>query len=444
MSATLASHAPHSFAFAVSAAILVAAYALIVLERVDRTVVSLLGAGLVVVLGLLTQSEAIGFIDFNTIGLLAGMMIIVSIARKSGVFSYAAIAAAQLVRASPAGVLAAFALITAVPSAFVNNVTVVLLVVPVTFVVCGELGIGVYPFLFAEILASNIGGTATLIGDPPNILIGSATGLGFDAFAAQLAPVAAIILLLQLAAGHLLWGAKMKAAPESRARVMAIRAAEAIEDRYLLACSLAVLAAVLGAFTFASLLRIEPATIALCGAGVLLLLESLPQDRAARAGNVARALVEVDWTMLIFLAGLFVMIGAVKQAGVLTALGHLLVATAGHDLPVAASTVLWLSAVLSAIVDNVPYVAAMIPLIKGVAPALGGSQHLAPLWWSLALGAGLGGNGTLIGSSANLAVAALAERSGVRFSFTGFAIRAAPLMLASVAVAQAYVWWRYF
>src|SRR5207248_2315084 len=218
---------------ALAVVVLLGAYFLIVFERVERTVAALLGGAVLVALGVLNQREAIGFIDFNTLGLLAGMMLIVSVARKSGVFSFLAIRAAQLVGASPAGVLAIFAVITAVLSAFVNNVTVVLLVVPVTFVVCEELSVAVYPFLFSEILASNIGGTATLIGDPPNILIGSATGLGFDAFAWHLAPICLVILLLQIAAGHLLWGGKMKVAPENRLRVMAIRAGKAIEDRYL-------------------------------------------------------------------------------------------------------------------------------------------------------------------------------------------------------------------
>jgi Na+/H+ antiporter NhaD/arsenite permease-like protein len=371
------------------------------------------------------------------------MMIIVSIARRSGMFSYLAIRAAQRVRANPAAVLAVFALVTAMLSAFVNNVTVVLLVVPVTFVVTDELGVDVYPFLFAEILASNIGGTATLIGDPPNILIGSATGLGFDDFAFQLAPVVGVILLLQIAAGHALWGRTFRAAPEARARIMAIKAGQTIENRYLLVCSLFVILGVLAALIGANMLHLQPATVALSGAGVLLLLESLPHGRTSRTENVARALGDVEWTMLIFLVGLFVMIGGVEKAGVLDALGRVLLAAGGHDPRVSASVVLWLSAVLSAIVDNVPYVAAMIPLVKGIAPALGGSHALQPLWWSLALGAGLGGNGTLIGASANLTVAALAERSGVRFSFAGFALQAFPLMLVSVAVAQLYIFWRY-
>lgn len=432
------------FALAASTAILVAAFALIALDRMDRAVVALLGAVLVVLLGILDQAQAISVIDFNTLGLLAGMMLIVSVSRKSGVFGYAAIRATQLVGANPAGVLAVFIVITAVLSAFVNNVTVVLLVVPVTLVVCHELKVGPYPFLFAEILASNIGGTATLIGDPPNILIGSATGLDFDAFAANLAPAIAVLLLLQIVIGHAIWGSRIKAAAEDRARVMDIRAAETIDDRYLLVCSLAVIAAVVVALASASYLRLQPATIALCGAGILLLLESLHSDRASRTQNLARALADVEWTMIIFLAGLFVMIGAVEKTGLLAMMGRLLVSSSGHDARVASGFVLWISAVLSALVDNVPYVAAMIPLVKGAAPQFSGAHAIAPLWWSLALGAGLGGNGTLIGASANLTVAALAERSGVRFGFGSFAIRALPPMLASVALAHLYLLWRYY
>jgi Na+/H+ antiporter NhaD/arsenite permease-like protein len=424
--------------------VLLGAYLLIVLERVDRTLAALLGGTTLIVAGVLNQREAVGVIDFNTLGLLAGMMLIVSVARKSGVFSYVAIRAAQLVRASPAGVLAIFSLITALLSAFVNNVTVVLLVVPVTFVVCEELGIGAYPFLFSEVLASNIGGTATLIGDPPNILIGSATGLGFDAFAWHLAPISFAILLLQLAAVHLLWGSKLKADSECRQRVMAIRAGMAIEDRYLLICSVIVTTAVLAALIAADLLQLQPATIALSGAGILLLLQSLPQSRAVRSEQLNHALSDVEWTMLIFLVGLFVMIGAVQKAGLLATVGKFLLAVSGHSPELAASILLWLSALLSAMVDNVPYVAAMIPVVKGIAPVLGGAKAPGPMWWALALGAGLGGNGTLIGATANIAMASLAERAGLRFSFVEFALRAFPLMLASVAVAQMYILWRYF
>ncbi|MGH6890572.1 MAG: sodium:proton antiporter [Rhizomicrobium sp.] len=432
------------FALAASTAILVAAFALIAFDRMDRAVVALLGAVLVVLLGILDQAQAVAAIDFNTLGLLAGMMLIVNVSRKSGVFGYAAIRAAQLAGANPAGVLAVFVVITAVLSAFVNNVTVVLLVVPVTLVVCGELKIAAYPFLFAEIFASNIGGTATLIGDPPNILIGSATGLDFNAFASNLAVPIALLLLVQIAVGHAVWGIRMKTAAEDRVRVMAIRASELIEDRYLLVCSLVVIAAVILALASASYLHLEPATVALCGAGVLLLLDSLHADRASRAQNLTRALADVEWTMLIFLSGLFVMIGAVEKTGLLAMMGRLLVSHSGHDARVAGGLVLWISAGLSALVDNIPYVAAMIPLVKDAAPQFGGAHALAPLWWSLALGAGLGGNGTLIGASTNITVAALAERGGVRFGFVSYAVRALPPMLASVALAHLYLWWRYY
>jgi Na+/H+ antiporter NhaD/arsenite permease-like protein len=424
-------------------AVLLGAYLLIVLDRLEGATAALVGATVLIVAGVLDQREAIGFVDFNTLGLLAGMMLIVSVARKSGVFSYLAIRGVQLVRASPAGVLAIFALITALLSAFVNNVTVVLLVVPVTFVVCDELGVSAYQFLFAEVLASNIGGTATLIGDPPNILIGSATGLGFNAFAWHLAPISIVIMVLQTAAIHILWGRAMKASPESRQRVMSIRAVKAIENRYLLVCSLVVIPAVLAALIAADILRLEPATVALSGAGVLLLLQSVEQPRDARNEQLNHTLRDVEWTMLIFLVGLFVMVGAVQKAGALGVIGKFLLAFSAHSPATAAAIVLWLSAPLSALVDNVPYVAAMIPVIKAIAPALGGSKAVGPVWWALALGAGLGGNGTLIGASANIAVAALAERSGLRFGFMQFALRAFPLMLASIAVAHIYILWRY-
>ncbi len=433
-----------SLAFLAPVFVLLSAYVLIVFERADRAVIAMLGAVLLVLLGVASQNEALSFVDFNTLGLLAGMMIIVSIARKSGLFSYAAISAAQLVRASPAGMLAVLSLVTAVLSAFVNNVTVVLLIAPVTFVVCDELRITPYPYLLAQIFASNIGGTATLIGDPPNILIGSATGLSFIDFAVNLGPVVAAALALQIVATHVIWGSKLKASAEDRGRVMAIRARETIEDRYLLLCSLVVILAVVAALVGAGRLHLQPAAIAAAGAAVLLLLESFPHDHSVRDENVAAALGQIDWAMLIFLAGLFVMIGALAKAGVLDALGHILLAGTGHDVRLAAGCVLWLSALLSAIVDNVPYVAAMIPLVKGIAPGLGGTHAVTPLWWSLALGAGFGGNATLIGASANLTVASLAGKNGVRISFFGFARAALPLTVASVALVHLYLMWRYF
>jgi Na+/H+ antiporter NhaD/arsenite permease-like protein len=424
-------------------AILIGAYVLIVFEMVNRAVVALLGACLLVGLGVLSQQQALTAIDFNTLGLLAGMMIIVSVASRSGLFSFLAIRTAQLVGASPAGILAAFAGVTALLSAFVNNVTIVSLTVPVTFIICSELKLSVYPFLVTEIFSSNIGGTATLIGDPPNVLIGSATGLTFDAFAANLAPVVCALLLLQILVCHAVWGRRLLATAEDRRRVMSIKAHEAIEDRYLLICSVSIILGVVAALIFATALHLEPATIAVFGAALLLLLQTLPKTRRQHSEIVGVALTDVDWMTLMFLMGLFVMVGGIAHAGVLKTLGGLLLSAAGRNVHLTTTLILWLSAALSSVVDNVPYVAAMIPLIKGIAPELGTPQTMAPLWWSLALGAGLGGNGTLIGASANLTVAALAERNGVRFSFVDFAVAAMPLMLATVAVANLYLAWRF-
>ena len=263
-------------------------------------------------------------------------------------------------------------------------------------------------------------------------------------FALNLAPISALVLGLQILAGHFIWGVKLSATNEDRIRILNIRASEAIEDRYLLVCSVFVILAVIAALTIANLLRLEPATIAIAGAALLLFLRTFSQPRESHSGHVAQALGDVDWMTLCFLAGLFVMVGALAHAGVLGVLGSLLLHASGHNGRLAAVLVLWLSAALSSLVDNVPYVAAMIPLVKDLAPSLGGAHALEPLWWSLALGAGLGGNGTLIGASANLTVAALAERNGVRFRFMTFTLVALPLMLASIAIANIYLMWRYY
>jgi Na+/H+ antiporter NhaD/arsenite permease-like protein len=436
--------ADHQHVFVTATAILIATYALIITERVNRAVIALIGAGLVIILGVMDQAEAIRAVDFNTLGLLAGMMMIVGVAKKSGVFGYVAIRAAQLVRASPAGILMALVLVTAVFSAFLDNVTTVLLIVPVTFIICGELKVPVYPFLVAEIFAGNIGGTATLIGDPPNILIGSAAHLSFNSFIVNLAPVVVLVLALQMIANHVFWGIRLKASDEEKTRMMSLKPAEMIVDRYLMWSSVAVIAAVVLAFVFAHPLHLEAATIALTGAGVMMFLETIPQHNHRHSELVTQAFQEVEWITLFFFVGLFVVVGGVEKAGLLNMLGHWLLDATGGDKAVTASGILWSSAFLSAIVDNIPFVATMIPLIKSLGPALGGSHALIPLWWALSLGACLGGNGTLVGASCNLMVAGIAEKNGVRFSFMKFTLAAMPMMLASIAVAQVYLLWRYF
>jgi Na+/H+ antiporter NhaD/arsenite permease-like protein len=434
----------HSFAFLASTTALVIVYALVITEIVNRAVVAVIGAATLISLGIINQDDAIRAVDFNTLGLLVGMMIMVAVARKSGLFGYVAVKAAQLAHGSPAGILFSLALVTAVLSAFLNNVTTILLVVPVTFLVCGQLKVPVYPFLFAEVFASNIGGTATLIGDPPNIMIGSAARLSFDAFLWNLAPIVVVIFVAQLLVNHLMWGRKLRASPEARAQVMALNAREAIDDRRLLRWSLIVIALTILAFAFEDQLHLQAATIAMFGGALMLLIENIPVAHSEHTRNVTSALNEIEWITIFFFLGLFIVVGGVEHAGVLAWAGNQLVTLTGSNMRLAASGTLWASAVLSAIVDNIPFVATMIPLVKDLAPHFGGEAAIQPVWWSLALGACLGGNGTLVGASPNLVAAGLAEKAGVEFSFVKFTALAFPMMLGSIAICQLYIWLRYF
>lgn len=424
-------------------ALLIIVYAVIISERVNRAAIALLGGMLMIWGGILDQEQALEGIDFNTIALLVGMMIIVAITRKCGVFEFLAIWSAKKVQASPGGILAMLAVITALLSALLDNVTTVLLVVPVTLVVTEELKVDPYPFLFSQILASNIGGTATLIGDPPNILIGTQVGLTFNDFVTNLAPVVLVLLVAHVALMHVLWGRRMRAAEAERIKVMAFEERRTITDARLLKQSLGVIAAVIVAFVLARQLGIEAGVIALSGAAVLLVLDNIGKPAEKQTESVTHIFGEVEWITIFFFVGLFIVIAGVEHSGLLQILANNLVSLTGGDLRVTGLAIIWASAVLSAIVDNIPFVATMIPLIKAMAPTFGGPEGLMPLWWALSLGACLGGNGTLIGASANLTVAGIAERSGVRFPFVKFLKLAFPLMLLQVAIAQAYVLWRY-
>jgi Na+/H+ antiporter NhaD/arsenite permease-like protein len=429
---------------AVSATVLGLTYALIISGWLNRAVVALIGACLVILLGVLDQAQAVAGINWNTIGLLIGMMILVTISRGSGVFQYLAIWSAQRARASPAGILVMLQLVTAAVSALLNNVSTVLLVVPVTLAMTEELEVPAFPFLFAEIFASNVGGTATLIGDPPNILIGSAAGLDFNAFLINLGPVIVIVMAAQLVAVHLIWGRKLHAAPECRALLMGMNAPGMITDPVLLRQSVCVLGFVLLAFIFSRPLHLEAATIALAGAAVLLLLDNWRHHDAKQSEKVHNTFAEIEWITIFFFIGLFVIVHAVELSGLLDLLARRLVALTGNNLAAAGSVILWVSACLSAIFDNIPFVATMIPLIKNTASAFGGPRAIEPLWWCLALGACLGGNGTLIGAAANLTVAGIAERNGIRFSFMAYLAYGLPMMIGSVLICQVYVWLRYF
>ncbi|MFL4968987.1 MAG: SLC13 family permease [Xanthobacteraceae bacterium] len=428
----------------VSTLLLAVTYGIIISEKVNRSIIALIGAGLMILVGVVDQVEAIKGVDWNTIGLLTGMMILVSISRRSGMFQYIAIWSAKAAKAHPAGILFLLQITTAVVSAFLDNVTTVLLIVPVTLAITKELEVPPYPFLFAEIFASNIGGTATLIGDPPNILIGSQVGLDFNAFVIHLTPVIVVVMAAQAVMIHVLWGKEMKATPEREARVMAMKPEDAIKDWLLLKQSLVVLIVVMIAFALARPLHLEPATIAMFGAAVLMLLDNWAHLSEKASHNIHQTFGDVEWITIFFFIGLFIVVHGVEVGGLLKLLADKLVVATGGDMANAGYAILWASAFLSAIVDNIPFVATMIPLIKSMAPAYGGADKIEPLWWCLSLGACLGGNGTLIGASANLTVAGIAERNGVPFRFLTYAYYAMPMMVVSVAICHVYVWWRYF
>jgi Na+/H+ antiporter NhaD/arsenite permease-like protein len=426
----------------VALAIFVLTYAVIVTERINRAIVALLGAGVMILSGVLHQNEAFAGIDFNTIGLLTGMMVIVAVTQKSGVFQYVAVKSTKLVKADPWGLMVMLILVTAVFSALLDNVTTVLLVAPVALLITDALRLNPYPYLFAIIFASNIGGAATLIGDPPNIMIGSAVGLTFNDFVFNLAPVALVVLTLTLIPFWWFWGRKLNASLELRAQVMAFDERAAITDLKLLKQSLAVTGLTIAGFVFAHALGLEPATVAMTGAALLLLLRALGQSSEHQSEQVHRSFAEVEWITIFFFVGLFVVVAGVEKAGALKIAADALVGFTGGELAMTAYVILWGSAVISALVDNIPFVATMIPVIQNLGPVVG-AENLNTLWWSLALGACLGGNGSLVGASANLVVAGFAERAGHPIHFLPFMLAAFPLMLMSIAVSSLYLGWRY-
>jgi len=445
MTAHAASHVYFGFSpMWVATCILAITYAIIMSERVNRAIVALAGAGIMIIVGVLNQEEAIKGIDWNTLGLLTGMMILVSISRRSGMFEFVAVWASRTAKAHPGGILLLLQLATAVLSALLDNVTTVLLMVPVTIAVTQTLKVPAYPYLFAEIMASNIGGTATLIGDPPNIIIGSQVGLTFNDFVYHLTPIIVLILAVQTVMIHILWGKDLRATREAEEAVMAMRPVDAIKDWVLLKQSLAVLTAVMIGFVLARELHLEPATIALFGAAILMLLDNWQHHSEKASHNIHTTFGDVEWITIFFFLGLFVVVHGVEVGGLLHLLAQELVKATGGSLAATGYAVLWASAFLSAIVDNIPFVATMIPLIKSMAPAFGGAQHIEPLWWCLSLGACLGGNGTLVGASANLTVAGISERNGVPFRFLTYTLYAAPMTIVSIAICNVYVWWRYF
>jgi Na+/H+ antiporter NhaD/arsenite permease-like protein len=416
--------------------IFVLAYVLIASEKIHRTAVALGGAGLMLLLRITGSGDAFfsheSGIDWNVIFLLLGMMVIVSVLRQTGVFEYTAIWAAKRARGKPYRLMVMLVLITAVASALLDNVTTVLLVVPVTFLVCERLALNVVPYLIAEIMASNIGGTATLVGDPPNIIIASRSGLSFNDFLVHLAPLVIVLLAVLCLLCRVLFRRAFVYDPERAAAIMSLREKEAITDHRLLWQGLSVLGAVIAAFVLHPVLHYEPSVVALLGAGLLV---------AATKVTTQQALDEVEWPTLVFFAGLFVMVGGLVTTGVIADVSRAAADATGDRTGLTAMLLLWASAGLSAIVDNIPYVATMSPIVADLVHQQHGDGHV--LWWALALGADLGGNATAIGASANVVVLGIAARNGTPIGFWHFTKYGLIVTATTVALATPYLWLRY-
>ncbi|MBD0382293.1 ArsB/NhaD family transporter [Paenibacillus sedimenti] len=409
-------------------------YGMIISEKIHRTILAMFGAVFMVVLGIVDQETALHHIDFNTLGLLIGMMIIVGITAETGLFKYVALKAAKMAKGKPKRIMVALVLITAGGSAFLDNVTTVLLMVPVTFSITRQLRVNPIPFLITQIIAANVGGTATLIGDPPNIMIGSAVKeLTFMAFINNLTPIAIIIILAYVPLFIMMFGKQIQSTPELQRSIMEMDEKAMITDHKLLKKCLNVLSVTILGFFLHQSLHLESATVALSGAFLLLLLTG--------EHMLEKAFHSVEWITIFFFIGLFVLVSGLVETGVIAKLAAMAIDVTGGDLLTTSMLILWLSAIASAFLDNIPFVATMIPMIQEMGNM--GVSNLEPLWWSLALGACLGGNGTLIGASANLIVAGLAGKEGYPITFVKYLKYGFPLMILSIVLSSIYIYIRY-
>ncbi|WP_270407052.1 ArsB/NhaD family transporter [Paenibacillus timonensis] len=410
-------------------------YALIISEKIHRTLLAMAGAALMIMLGILDQESALHHIDFNTLGLLIGMMIIVNTTAETGLFTYIGIWTAKRAKGNPITILWLLALITALGSAFLDNVTTIILMVPVAFSITRRLKVHSFPYLFSMIIATNIGGTATLIGDPPNIMIGSAVKeLTFVAFLENLTPVVLVIMAVILPLVIVIFRKHLKEASANRYRIMEISTEGLITDHKLLVKCLIALGLTLLGFFLHQYTHLETATIALAGASLLLFMTG--------EHVMERAFRSVEWPTIFFFVGLFVLVGGLVETGIITMVAEWVMhLTGGNPLPTS-MLILWLSAFASAFIDNIPLVATMIPMIQDMGSL--GISNLDPLWWSLALGACLGGNGTLIGASANLIAAGMSAKEGEPISFVRYLKYGLPLMIVTILISSLYVYLRYF
>ncbi|WP_124065525.1 ArsB/NhaD family transporter [Clostridium sp. E02] len=399
----------------------------IMTERVHRSVAALSGAVLLVIFRVLTAKQGIEAVDFNTIGVLMGMMLFVAVVKQSGIFEYIAIKSAKLSRGRPWIIMVVFMFITAVLSAFLDNVTTVLLVGPMTIAVTGILELNPIPFLMTQIMSSNIGGTATLIGDPPNIMIGSAANFSFIDFITNTGATVLVVLCLFVILFYFIYGRHLKVSTDKMEKIMRLDEKKAIKSRSLMVKSIIIMIAVVLAFMFHDTIQMESSMIALTAAVIMLLIgKQDPED----------IILSVEWSTILFFIGLFVVVGGLKDTGVIQMLANgLLGITKGHQI-ITMVVILWISAVVSGFLDNIPFVATMIPLILTMQSS---GMVVEPLWWALSLGACLGGNGTLVGASANVVLSDISKKNGYPITFAYYLKRGFPLMIVSISIATVFL-----
>ena len=411
----------------IAIAVFLVVIVLIMTEKVHRTSAALAGAVVLLLTNVLTVDKAVGYIDFNTIGVLVGMMLFVAVIKNSGVFEYIAIRAAKMAKGDPWKIMVAFIIITAFLSAFLDNVTTVLLVGPMTITIARMLNINPVPFLITQIFAANIGGTATLIGDPPNIMIGSATGLGFLDFVANTGIVAVVSIVVIIIIMRFLYKTKLMADAEAISAVSHLDENKAIEDQALL---IMICLVVIG-FIFHSQIGIESSTVALSAAAIIMVIGRQ---------NIDYAIGEVEWPTILFFVALFIVVGGLDETGVIGQLANLVLSTTeGHPV-VTMMVLLWASALLSSVLDNIPFVATLIPLVI----ALGeGGMDVEPLWWAISLGACLGGNGTLIGASANVVLSGVSGKHGYPITFKTYTKIGFPIMIVTIVISTVFLLLKY-
>ena len=405
--------------------------AAIMTEKLHRTVAAVAGALLLILTGVLSVESGFSYVDLNTLGVLIGMMLFVAVVKNSGIFEYIAIKAAKIAKGRPWPLMVLFALITAVLSAFLDNVTTVLLIGPMTLAITSMLRINPIPFFMTQIMASNIGGTATLIGDPPNIMIGSAAGLSFTDFITNTGAAVLFVLAATIVCFYFIYGRKLHVEPEAMDSILQLDENKAIKDRSLLIKSVVMILLVVFGFVFHSQLHLESCTIALTAAAVMLLIGR--QD-------VEEIVAGVEWTTILFFTGLFIVVGGLQETGVIQILANgLMDLTEGH-MTLTILLILWVSAIVSSFLDNIPFVATLIPLILTMQSS---GVDVTPLWWAVSLGACLGGNGTLIGASANVVLSGISNRHGFPITFASYFKVGFPLMLVSVAISTVFLLLRF-